>query len=330
MRSSRNPVGLAVAIAVVCTLWVEETKQTLVAQGAAKGPNIPKFEVDPSWPPKLPNNWVMGVPSFVAVDRHDHVWVLQHPRTAPADQRANVAPAVIEFDPSGKFVNAWGGPGQGYDWPDTEHGIFIDYKDRVWITGINPLAGRDVSTRSDDMILKFTSKGQFLQQIGGRDVSGGNKDTKNPKQSAEVFVPANGNEAYVADGYGNRRVWIIDSETGAFKRMWGAFGKTPLDPLLRARLASWYYVISGDSFNKIRLERKDLVKPKVLNQSHRAAGSPCDPTAVSLLRRSVERSLEAGVRPGWPSGSATGCWWWRRHCWPSIGQRSSTRCTGPG
>ena len=106
----------------------------------------------------------------------------------------------------------------------------MDYKDRVWITGINPNAGREVSTRVDDMILKFTNKGQFLQQIGGRDRSGGNKDTKNPHQSAEVFILPGSNEAFVADGYGNRRVWVIDTETGAFKRMWGAYGKEPNDP----------------------------------------------------------------------------------------------------
>jgi hypothetical protein len=198
------------------------------AQGADR--RVPQYEVDPSWPPKLPNNWVWGVPTWVAVDRRDHVWVLHRPRTAPKEQRSNAAPAVVEFDPSGKFIQAWGGPGQGYDWPDTEHGIFVDAKDRVWITGINPRAGADVGTRNDDMLLKFTTTGKFIQQIGGRDVSGGNKDTKNPHQSAEVFVYAKTNEAFVADGYGNRRIWVIDADTGAFKRQWGAFGKTPLDP----------------------------------------------------------------------------------------------------
>ncbi len=217
-------VGLALLAAVFCL-------QAPVSVTSAQTPaGVPQFEVDPSWPPKLPNNWVMGVPTWVAVDRRDHVWVLHRPRTAPAEQRANAAPAVIEFDPSGKFVQAWGGPGNGYDWPDTEHGIFVDARDRVWITGINPFAGTNVSTRADDMILKFTSSGKFIQQIGGRDISGGNKDTKNPHQSAEVFVYAKTNEAFIADGYGNRRVWVLDADSGAFKRAWGAFGKPPLDP----------------------------------------------------------------------------------------------------
>ena len=219
---------LAGATCIAAAMSVGGLGSGASVQAAGKG--VPQYELDPSWPPKLPNNWIMGVPTWVAVDRRDHVWVLHRPRTAPPDQRANAAPAVIEFDPSGKFLQAWGGPGQGFDWPDTEHGIFVDMKDRVWITGINPRAGPDVGTRNDDMLLKFTTAGKFLQQIGGRDVSGGNKDTRSPHQAAEVFVYAKTNEAFLADGYGNRRVWVIDAETGAHKRMWGAFGKTPLDP----------------------------------------------------------------------------------------------------
>jgi hypothetical protein len=219
---------LASLLLVAAATIASDVEAPLLAQSAAKG--VPQYEVDRSWPPKLPNNWVMGVPTWVTVDRRDHVWVLHRPRTAPAEQRANAAPAVIEFDPSGKFVQAWGGPDNGYDWPDTEHGIFVDARDRVWITGINPRAGANVSKRSDDMLLKFTTAGKFLQQIGGRDVSGGNKDTRNPRQSAEVFVSAKTNEAFVADGYGNQRVWVLDADTGAFKRTWGAFGKPPVDP----------------------------------------------------------------------------------------------------
>jgi hypothetical protein len=220
-------VVLAGLMLVGAAMIVGDRWSEVAAQGAAKG--VPQYELDPSWPPKLPNNWVWGVPTWVAVDKRDHVWVLHRPRTAPPEQKANAAPAVVEFDPSGKFVQAWGGPGQGFDWPDTEHGIFVDAKDRVWITGINPRAGIDVGTRNDDMLLKFTKAGKFLQQIGGRDVSGGNKDTKNPHQTAEVFVYEKTNETFLADGYGNRRVWVLDAETMAHKRMWGAFGKTPVD-----------------------------------------------------------------------------------------------------
>jgi DNA-binding beta-propeller fold protein YncE len=37
------------------------------------------------------------------------------------------------------------------------------------------------------------------------------------------------NEVFVADGYVNRRIIVLDADTGKFKRMWGAYGNTPDD-----------------------------------------------------------------------------------------------------
>lgn len=196
---------------------------------AAGGP-MPRFEVDATWPPMLPKGWVMGDSSSIAVDRRDHVYVLSRPRTVAAEHKAHAAPAVMEFDPTGKFVKGWGGPGNGYDWPDTEHGIYVDAQDHVWIGGNNPIAQLRLTTRSDDMLLKFTIEGKFVSQIGGRDRSKGNTDPNNPKEPADLFVDTKTNEAFIADGYGNRRVLVLDSKSGAFKRMWGAFGNKPLDP----------------------------------------------------------------------------------------------------
>jgi len=186
---------------------------------------MPVFEPDTSWP-KLPNGWSLGQTPSVAVDRHDHVWILHRPRTVSAGQKA--APAVIELDAAGRFVNAWGGPAEGFDWPDSEHGIFVDYKDNVWIGGSSP-SSTSLTKRSDDMLLKFTNKGKFLLQFGGYDRSAGNADTKSVKKAADAFVYPRTNEVFVADGYGNRRVIVFDADTGAFKRQWGAFGNVPLD-----------------------------------------------------------------------------------------------------
>ena len=213
-------IGMVAAIATLPARGVQ-------AQGGGPARPVPVFEVDPAWP-KLPNNWVMGHVASVAVDRHDHVWMLHRPNTIPEDRRKNAAPPVLEFDAAGTFVKAWGGPGKGYDWPDSEHGIAVDYKDHVWIGGSAPVAPslRDLD---DDMLLKFDSKGKFLLQIGGRSVSKGNADTKTVHQSADVFVWPKTNEAFVADGYGNRRVIVFDADTGAYKRQWGAFSNTPID-----------------------------------------------------------------------------------------------------
>jgi hypothetical protein len=227
-------LGLAAAGSIAVSVSLAIAAQAGNSKGAVSR-NVPQFQVDLTWPPALPNGWLMGVPSWVAVDRHDHVWVLHRPRTLPADRQKRAAPAVLEFDPQGTFVRAWGGPADRYDWPDIEHGIFVDYRDRVWIGGINPIAGAEGSQREDDMLLEFTAKGEFIRQIGGRDSSGGNRDTKNLKRPADVFVYRKTGEVFVADGYGNTRVIVLDLRTGAFKRMWGAFGNVPLDaPVLAA------------------------------------------------------------------------------------------------
>ena len=222
----RNPGVVAAGVAVVAAAATFSISGAQ-AQAPPAARQVPVFEVDPAWP-KLPNNWVVGHVASVAVDRRDHVWMLHRPNTIPEDRRSHAAPPVLEFDAAGKFVNAWGGPGSGYDWPDSEHGIAVDYKDRVWIGGSAPIAP-SLRTLDDDMILKFDNQGKFLLQIGGRTVSRGNADTKNVHQPADVFVWPKTNEAFVADGYGNRRVVVFDAETGAFKRMWGAFGSAPVD-----------------------------------------------------------------------------------------------------
>lgn len=194
------------------------------AQTPSRSSIMPVFEVDPTWP-KLPNDWVLGVVSSVTVDRRDHVWILHRPRNVSQSLKNRAAPPVLEFDAEGRFANAWGGPADGYDWPDNEHGITVDHKDNVWIGGSG--ATSTPPPRSDDMLLKFTNRGKFLMQIGARTQSRGNADTKNLNRPADVFVHAKTNEAFVADGYGNRRVIVFDADSGAFKRMWGGFGNPP-------------------------------------------------------------------------------------------------------
>jgi hypothetical protein len=229
---------LATAIAVLALLGGRETLAQSTAVPAQASSALPTFELDKTWPPKLPNGWVMGQMSSVAIDRRDHVWLLHRPRFVPADQKAHRAPPVLEFDAAGKFVQGWGGPGSAYEWPENEHGIFVDDKDVVWIggqagTGAGVVKFRNVANQrvpvDDDMLLKFTTAGKFLQQIGSQNQSTGNTDTKNLKEPADLVIYRRTNEAFVADGYGNRRVIVLDANTGAFKRMWGAFGNVPID-----------------------------------------------------------------------------------------------------
>ncbi len=180
---------------------------------------VPAFKVDPGWP-KIPNNWQFGQVASVAIDAQDHVWVLQRPGTLTPEEKPRAAPPLLEFDAAGNFVQAWGGPGQGYEWPNSEHGVYVDPKGFVWIGG---------NGDNDHQILKFTKAGKFVMQIGHAGKSTGNADTTNLNQPADTFVYAKTNELFVADGYGNRRVIVFDADTGAYKRMWGAFGNMPTD-----------------------------------------------------------------------------------------------------
>jgi DNA-binding beta-propeller fold protein YncE len=191
---------------------------------------VPVFRVDPSWP-KVPAQWKLGDASSVAVDAQDNVWVLHRPRTLPVAQASMAAPPVLIFDSSGSFIRAWGGAGSDYEWPQREHGIHIDSKGYVWIGGNNcparALAG--LQPVGDDQILKFTLEGKFVMQIGRASQSKGNADTRNFHQPADAVVYAKTNELFVADGYGNHRVIVLDADSGQFKRMWGAFGNRPAD-----------------------------------------------------------------------------------------------------
>ncbi len=204
-----------------------ETEATSTAAQAESAPSdIPRFRVDPFWARQLPDNWMLGQVSGVAVDARDHVWIVHRPRTLDARQRGEEgmccvpAPPVIELDPDGNVVRSWGGPGDGFEWPENEHGIHVDPEGNVWIGG---------NGAGDAHVLKFTGDGEFLLQIGRAGQSGGSNDTENLGRPASIEVDPAATEVYIADGYGNRRVVVFDSETGEYKRHWGAYGERPQD-----------------------------------------------------------------------------------------------------
>ena len=238
-----------------------------VVQAAAV--QAPRFEVEPMWPKPLPNHWILGNTIGVSADAQDNIWIIHRGGSLEAKEvyaTANPpgascclpAPPVLEFDQAGNLLNHWGGNGPEYEWPDSNHGITIDYKGNVWIggngrgaqppaparvptTGGNgeqaaegrgqqpPAAGGQQAPYHDNMILKFTQDGKFLMQIGKPAQSKGSNDVENLKGPAKMFVDPKTNELYVADGYGNHRVIVFDADTGKYKRHWGAYGKKPDD-----------------------------------------------------------------------------------------------------
>jgi len=225
--------------AIACLAIILGVVFTAVSKSAAAAkPALPSFQPDPYWPKPLPNNWMLGQVSGIFVDAHDHIWVTNRPRTLddhdkyaasdpPKADCCVPAPAILEFDQAGNLIQGWGGPGAGYEWPDNEHGSFVDYKENVWVGG---------NGQKDTNLLKFTKTGKFLLQIGHHGKTAGSNDTENLNRPAGICVDPKSNEVFVADGYGNRRVIVFDADTGAYKRHWGAYGNTPDDSAARTRL----------------------------------------------------------------------------------------------
>ena len=247
----RKVLTVAVAVAALGIM------QSAVSRIAAADVEAPKFEVDPFWPKPLPNHWLLGSTVGVWVDTDDHVWIIHRPQTLANGEKGlelkngdccASAPPVLEFDQAGNLLRHWGGPGAGYEWHDSSHGIYIDYKGNVWIGG---------NGGGDSHLLKFSKDGKFLMQIGKKGVRqvpgvvaegaqptyiGGSNDPENFGRPAKVSVDPQTNEAYIADGYLNRRVVVLDADTGKFKRWWGAYSNkaddaavTPYDPAAAAK-----------------------------------------------------------------------------------------------
>jgi len=228
---SRVPSTLAVPALVVVaavTAWSGRTDLHAHASGTPGRP-LPQFEVDKGWP-TLPPGMKIGDASSMAVDAQDRVWLLHRPRTLKPEDAASAAPPVVVFDTAGKVVKSWGGDGAGYEWPQREHGIHIDDQGFVWIGGnYCPADAQAKIQASDDQLLKFTQDGKFVLQIGRAGASTGNGDQRNLHRPADQWVNPRTRELFVADGYGNHRVVVFDAGTGQFKRMWGAFGRAPMD-----------------------------------------------------------------------------------------------------
>ncbi|MDQ8160803.1 MAG: hypothetical protein P3C10_14825 [Gemmatimonadota bacterium] len=193
----------------------------------------PRFEVDPVWPKPMPNHWILGSVIGVGIDSRDHVFII-HRGDSTLNQRTEAgmnakppiaeccaaAPPILEFDPDGNLVKGWGGPGEGYVWPGSNHGVAVDDKDNIWIGGNGP---------TDSHILKFTHDGKFLAQYGTPGQGSASNDSTHFGRVAKITFDNKAGEAYVADGYGNKRIAVLDMGSGKIKRFWGAYGNKPDD-----------------------------------------------------------------------------------------------------
>jgi DNA-binding beta-propeller fold protein YncE len=231
--TKRGFVSGAVLVAAIAGLGIAQAVLQDKAEAQRTNVQAPMFEVDPFWP--KPFDGLLGMAIGVWVDEQDYVWIIHRSSATlhnnekgaelnpPIAECCRGAPPVLAFDPDGKLVHAWGGPGQGYEWPQSNHGVHIDYKGNVWIGG---------NGEKDAQVLKFTKDGKFLLQVGHSGKTAGSNDLENFGRVAKIWVDPKTNEAYIADGYTNKRVAVIDADTGKMKRYWGAYGNKPDDTKL--------------------------------------------------------------------------------------------------
>src|SRR5262245_5899055 len=247
MAMGRRIFAGAALMVVALAAGLGGPERIAVAQDQRAGPALPVFEVDPNFP-VLPEKMLLGGVGGATADSHGNIWVFHRPHTLEEDNATFngyvPAPPVVQFSPTGKYLQGWGGPAKGqYEWfnrgglhsvhvecqsctterrrngdgrPGSgEHGIAVDDKDNVWLTG---------NGNGDGQILKFSKDGKFLLQIGKGGVKADSDDTSHLSRPAGITVYGKSNEVLVADGYGNRRIVVFDADTGAYKRHWGAYG----------------------------------------------------------------------------------------------------------
>lgn len=232
MLGLKKSIALSsLAIALFLTLNLAQQQLQQSAEAVNNDRLIPHFEVDPFWPQPLPNKWILGRTIGIAVDERDHLFVVHRDQdsmfmnqeiglTRGRAECCTAAPPILEFDAAGNLINAWGGPGEGYTWPESNHGIEVAPDGNIWIGG---------NGSGDSHVLVFTRDGQFVREIGIPGEPVDSLSTVSFSRVAEIAIDESANEAYFADGYGNKRVAVVDVATGAFKRFWGAYGNEPID-----------------------------------------------------------------------------------------------------
>ena len=175
-------------------------------------------------PLKLPQGKSLGPAIAAKRAPNGELVILHHGAVMPGDT-TNYLPQLVRFSADFEILDSWGGPDQlptadgVSQWPAGPEGLEIDAEGNFWIFGYQP---------QDSAVLKFSSTGELLLRIGQRGRPGDDDDTEFLGDGVtSCFHDVVTREVFLSDGYSNHRVIVFNSDTGAFTRMWGAYGEKP-------------------------------------------------------------------------------------------------------
>lgn len=192
-----------------------------VIQAQTASPTFPRYEPDTQWP-QLPlgDHWLTGGIGGMCLDSRDHVFLLNRQNVVEEDlDGARPAPPVIELDPGGSVVNAWGDPDL---LGGRLHDCHVDREGNVWIVAAATGYVQKYSADGSELLLQVGETGRFDSSDGSRLGEPLNSDNARFFLPAAIDVDPENGDIYIADGElpgGNSRIAVMDKE-GNFLRQW--------------------------------------------------------------------------------------------------------------
>jgi DNA-binding beta-propeller fold protein YncE len=219
----------------------------LATAACAQQPQYPKptdlpnpYRLAEDWPtlPPSMNGGSWGEVIRVHVHSDGNIWIFHRcfntvpPGSATCIGRGEANPPILQFDPSGKLLKAFGAGMFGYP-----HGFTVDRDGNLWVSDVNDSdtvlgmpARNAAGVVLGQEVLKLDQNGKVLMMLGKMGVGGSGTDTFD--RPTGVAVAPNG-DIFVSDGHSpnksnNGRV-LKFSRDGRFIKTWGHKGSAPGD-----------------------------------------------------------------------------------------------------
>jgi len=246
-----------------------------------------------------PQGRAKGSIPAVAVDKKDHIWVIERCgitgfiAAACADSKLD---PIFEFDSTGKILANFGGG--MFVFP---HGIAVDADGNVWIADGQGKDGKG------HQVFKFSPAGQVLMKLGTAGEAGGGPDHFN-QPNAVAFAP-NG-DIFIGEGHGgdNGDRIVKFTKNGKYIKEWGKKGTGPgeFDIIHHMTFDSGGRLFVADrNNNRIQVFDQDGKFIQQFLQFSRPSGIAIDRNDVMVVSDSESESVSRN-HFGWKRGIRIG------------------------